>query len=89
MDAVETFANSQWDFDNSNMLKVRTKMNSTELQNYKVTIDNVDIDDYIEKAVLGGHKFLMKNSCEEKEFERGRNIVRIVSKYLSRVQDNF
>ncbi|KAG5683183.1 hypothetical protein PVAND_012479 [Polypedilum vanderplanki] len=79
MDAVETFANSQWDFDNSNMLKLRTKMNEIELQNYKVTIDNVNVDEYVENSVFGGHKFLMKNSCDEKDFERGRKIVKIVS----------
>lgn len=60
IETLDTFANTQWMFDNKHVLKIRKQMNSLEAEAYKVTAEGVNIDEYIENFILGGHKHLLK-----------------------------
>lgn len=76
LETIETFANNQWNFDYKNLVQIRKQLNSLEAQTYKISSEGIDIDEYIENFVLGGHKHLMRR--KSMDFSREKKIVKIV-----------
>jgi alcohol-forming fatty acyl-CoA reductase len=62
MEVLEYYANNQWDFDNKHAIVIRARMNETELAKYKVDAKGVDIYQYFENCILGGRRYLLKQT---------------------------
>lgn len=53
-------------------------MNSLETEIYKMSADGVNVDEYIDNFLLGGHKHLLKRG-DNLDFSKERKLVKIVS----------
>jgi fatty acyl-CoA reductase len=62
MEVLEYYANNQWDFDNKHAIIIRARMNKYELTKFKVDAKNVDIYKYFENCILGGRRYLLKQT---------------------------
>lgn len=47
---IEYYTTKAWNFDTSNLLLIRAKLNAKERDTYVLQSDNIDLDDYMEKA---------------------------------------
>lgn len=79
LQTLEIFANTQWEFDNKNILEIRKRLNSIERKLYKISSEGVDVEKYIENCVIGAHEYLIKRDAENDFFIKGKNLVRFVS----------
>lgn len=52
----EYYANNQWDFDNANIRYLRTVVNDTERDRYKIDAEGLDMMKYFE--VRFSHNFI-------------------------------
>lgn len=62
MEVLQYYANNQWDFDNKHAIIIRARMNELELKKFKVDAKNVDIYKYFENCILGGRRYLLKQT---------------------------
>lgn len=62
MEVLQYYANNQWDFDNKHAIIIRARMTEYELTKYKVDAKNVDIYKYFENCILGGRRYLLKQT---------------------------
>lgn len=62
MEVLQYYANNQWDFDNKHAIIIRARMNEFELTKFKVDAKNVDIYKYFENCILGGRRYLLKQT---------------------------
>lgn len=61
---------------------MRKQMNSLEAETYKVTPEGVNIDEYIENFIIGGHKHLLKRDDKAMgDFSRELKAVKIVRNF--------
>lgn len=51
-------------------------MNSLESERYKLKADGVNIDEYVDNFLLGGHKHLLKR--KSMDFSREKKVLKIV-----------
>lgn len=59
---IEYYTTKAWDFDTSNLLLVRNKLNALEKETYILQSDNIDLDDYLEKAMLFARRYILKET---------------------------
>jgi alcohol-forming fatty acyl-CoA reductase len=59
-EVFEYYANNQWDFDNKNVLYIRSLLNSTERIRYKIDSVGVDIPEYFEACVRAARWYVLK-----------------------------
>jgi alcohol-forming fatty acyl-CoA reductase len=62
MEVLQYYANNQWDFDNKHAIIIRARMTEDELKKFKVDAKGVDIYKYFENCILGGRRYLLKQS---------------------------
>lgn len=62
MEVLQYYATNQWDFSNAHAIIIRSKMTEYELTKYKVDAKNVDIYKYFENCILGGRRYLLKQT---------------------------
>lgn len=62
MEVLQYYANNQWDFDNKHAIIFRSRMNEFELKKFKIDAKNVDIYKYFENCILGGRRYLLKQT---------------------------
>ncbi|XP_031825904.1 putative fatty acyl-CoA reductase CG5065 [Nomia melanderi] len=63
-EVFEYYANHQWDFDNSNMYKVRDRFNSVEYEKYQLHGNDLDIDGYFESCIRAARIFILNEQPE-------------------------
>lgn len=59
---IEYYTTKAWDFDTSNLILLRKKLNDKERQTYILHSDNIDLDDYLEKAALFARRHILKET---------------------------
>lgn len=63
-DVFEYYANNQWDFDNANMVHVRTVMNDVERRHFPIEDKDIDLNEYFEDCILSARKYVLNQSDE-------------------------
>lgn len=63
-EVFEYYANNQWDFENTYIKDIRTKINSTEHKNYQVHGDDLDIDAYFSDCIRAARIYILKEPPE-------------------------
>lgn len=82
MEVLEYYANNQWDFDNKHAIIIRGRMNDLELSKYKVDAKNVDIYKYFENCILGGRRYLLKQTDDMLDnAKRMMSVMYIIDKF--------
>lgn len=59
---IEYYTTKAWDFDTSNLLLIRKELNAREKETYILHSDNIDLDDYLEKAALFARRYILKET---------------------------
>lgn len=57
---IEYYTTKAWDFDTTNLTLVRKKLSDKEKQTYILYSENIDLDDYLEKAALFARRYILK-----------------------------
>lgn len=63
-EVFEYYANNQWDFDNSNLLEVRNKLNPVEYEKYQLHGEDMDIDAYFETCIRAARIYILNEPPE-------------------------
>ncbi|XP_031619645.1 putative fatty acyl-CoA reductase CG5065 [Contarinia nasturtii] len=63
-DVFEYYANNQWDFDNSNVLYMRTIINEIEAKRYAIEDKQIDMYEYFEHCIHAARLYILKESDE-------------------------
>ncbi|XP_055536616.1 putative fatty acyl-CoA reductase CG5065 [Wyeomyia smithii] len=59
-EVFEYYANNQWDFDNANLVFLRTILNEEEKVKYKIDGEGVVVEEFFEACVWGARRFILK-----------------------------
>lgn len=63
-EVFEYYANNQWDFDNSNIVYLRTILNAKEYNKYQIHGDDLDLDEYFEDCIKSARIYILKEMPE-------------------------
>ncbi|XP_054001527.1 putative fatty acyl-CoA reductase CG5065 [Hylaeus anthracinus] len=63
-EVFEYYANNQWDFENSNVYKIRDQFNSLEYEKYQLHGEDMDIDAYFETCIRAARIFILNEGPE-------------------------
>ena len=63
-EVFEYYANNQWDFVNSNVVKLRQKFNEKEKQLYQLHGDDLDMDQYFESCIRAARVYILNEPPE-------------------------
>lgn len=61
-DVFEYYANNQWDFDNANMVYMRSIMNDTEKREFPIEDKDIDVNEYFEDCIRSARKYVLNQS---------------------------
>lgn len=59
-EVFEYYANNVWEFRNDFVDVIRSKMNRTEMINYKIDKAGLDLEDYFKHSILATREFILK-----------------------------
>jgi len=63
-EVFEYYANNQWDFDNANVLHLRSLVNDIEKEKYAIQDDDIDLYEYFEHCIHAARLYILKESDE-------------------------
>ncbi|XP_012344100.1 putative fatty acyl-CoA reductase CG5065 isoform X1 [Apis florea] len=63
-EVFEYYANNQWDFENSNLLEIRDKLNPVEYGKYQLHGEDMDIDAYFETCIRAARIYILNEPPE-------------------------
>jgi fatty acyl-CoA reductase len=63
-EVFEYYANNQWDFENSNISKIRGLLNEKEKARYQLHGDDMDLDEYFENCIRAARVFILNEPPE-------------------------
>ncbi|KAK0166937.1 hypothetical protein PV327_004403 [Microctonus hyperodae] len=61
-EVFEYYANNQWDFDNENLRKVRSKFNARERRNYQIDGDDMNMEAYFEACIRAARIYILNET---------------------------
>lgn len=65
------------------MVEIVSKLNDVEKKTYILSSEGIDIEEYMETCVKGGHEFLLKTNSTDKNFyTNARSQIKFVSKEI-------
>lgn len=62
MEMFEFYTVKAWDFDTSNVLTLREKLNEKEKGTYLLQSDEIDLEGYLEQSVLAARRNILKET---------------------------
>lgn len=61
-DVFEYYANNQWDFENANLIYLRTILNAREYKKYQLHGDDLDLDKYFEDCIKSARLYILNET---------------------------
>lgn len=62
MDMFEFYTTKAWDFDTTNLMDIRKKLNKREKDTYILESEDIDIENYLEQSILAARRYILKET---------------------------